>query len=293
MKIMKKKLIDFGLVTIGAFIAAIGFNSFFLENNIASGGVVGLAVSLKALFGWNTGNFVMISNFPLLIACWLFLGKETFVKTVYGAWIYSIFVKLTEGVPNLTDNPLLAALFGGSICGFGLGVVFWGNSSTGGTGIITQILHKYTPLPLAVAMTIVDGCSVAMGFVAFDIDTVMYSIIALITIGYVVNSMQLGVTSSRNIMIVSPKNDLIKHYISTKADRGVTEIPVTGGYSGENHTMLMTTVSRQEVPRLEKNIQKIDETAFIVVMPATQVMGRGFSLKKYYKQNEKDIILPM
>lgn len=290
---MKKKLIDFGLVTIGAFIAAIGFNSFFLENNIASGGVVGLAVSLKALFGWNTGNFVMISNFPLLIACWLFLGKETFVKTVYGAWIYSIFVKLTEGVPNLTDNPLLAALFGGSICGFGLGVVFWGNSSTGGTGIITQILHKYTPLPLAVAMTIVDGCSVAMGFVAFDIDTVMYSIIALITIGYVVNSMQLGVTSSRNIMIVSPKNDLIKHYISTKADRGVTEIPVTGGYSGENHTMLMTTVSRQEVPRLEKNIQKIDETAFIVVMPATQVMGRGFSLKKYYKLDEKDIILPM
>ena len=293
MKIMKKKLIDFGLVTIGAFIAAIGFNSFFLENNIASGGVVGLAVSLKALFGWNTGNFVMISNFPLLIACWLFLGKETFVKTVYGAWIYSIFVKLTEGVPNLTDNPLLAALFGGSICGFGLGVVFWGNSSTGGTGIITQILHKYTPLPLAVAMTIVDGCSVAMGFVAFDIDTVMYSIIALITIGYVVNSMQLGVTSSRNIMIVSPKNDLIKHYISTKADRWVTEIPVTGGYSGENHTMLMTTVSRQEVPRLEKNIQKIDETAFIVVMPATQVMGRGFSLKKYYKLDEKDIILPM
>ena len=290
---MKKKLIDFGLVTIGAFIAAIGFNSFFLENNIASGGVVGLAVSLKALFGWNTGNFVMISNFPLLIACWLFLGKETFVKTVYGAWIYSIFVKLTEGVPNLTDNPLLAALFGGSICGFGLGVVFWGNSSTGGTGIITQILHKYTPLPLAVAMTIVDGCSVAMGFVAFDIDTVMYSIIALITIGYVVNSMQLGVTSSRNIMIVSPKNDLIKHYISTKADRWVTEIPVTGGYSGENHTMLMTTVSRQEVPRLEKNIQKIDETAFIVVMPATQVMGRGFSLKKYYKLDEKDIILPM
>lgn len=290
---MKKKLIDFGLVTVGAFIAAIGFNSFFLENHIASGGVVGLAVSLKALFGWNTGNFVMISNFPLLIACWLFLGKETFVKTVYGAWIYSIFVKLTEGVPNLTDNPLLAALFGGVICGFGLGVVFWGNSSTGGTGIITQILHKYTPLPLAIAMTIVDGGSVAMGFVAFDIDTVMYSIIALITIGYVVNSMQLGITSSRNIMIVSPKNDLIKHYISTKADRGVTEIPVTGGYSGENHTMLMITVSRQEVPRLEKNIQKIDETAFIVIMPATQVMGRGFSLKKYYKLNEKDIILPM
>ena len=281
---MKKRLIDFGLVTIGAFIAAVGFNCFFLENHIASGGVVGLAVSLKALFGWNPGNFVMITNVPLLLACLIFLGKETFLKTIYGAWIYSIFVKVTENLPNLTHNPLLAAIFG---------AVIWGNSSTGGTGIITQILHKYTPLPLAVAMTIVDGCSVAMGFIAFDPDTVMYSIIALLVIGYVVNSIQTGVTSSRNLMIISPKNDLIKNYISTEADRGVTEIPVTGGFSGDHQTMLMTTVSRQEVPRLEKNIQKIDEAAFIVVMPATQVMGRGFSLKKYYKLNEKDAILPM
>lgn len=290
---MKKKLIDFGLVTIGSFIAAVGFNSFFLENHIASGGVVGIAISLKALLGWNPGYFVMFSNIPLLIACFLFLGNETFIKTIYGSWIYSIFIKLTEHFPNLTHNVLLAALFGGVVCGFGLGLVFWGNSSTGGTGIITQIIHKYTPLPLAIAMTIIDGFSVSLGFIAFNIDTVMYSIISLIVISYVVNSMQIGISSSRNIMIVSQKNDVIKQYIATKADRGVTEIPVIGGYSGQNHTMLMTTVSRQEVPRLEKNIQKIDKTAFIVVMPATQVMGRGFSLKKYYHFNEKDIILPM
>ena len=290
---MKKKLIDFGLVTVGAFIAAIGFNCFFLENHIASGGIVGLAVCLKALFGWNPGNFVIIADIPLLIACWIFLGKEIFLKTIYGAWIYSIFVKITENLPNLTHNPLLAAIFGGVICGFGLGVVFRGNSSTGGTGILTQILHKYSPFSLAVSMTIVDGCSVAMGLVAFDIDTVMYSVIGLITVSYVVNSIQIGVTSSRNIMIISPKNTLIKEYISTQADRGVTEIPVIGGFSGEQQAMLMTTVSHQEVPRLEKNIQKIDETAFIIVMPATQVMGRGFSLKKHYKLDEKDTILPM
>lgn len=290
---MKKKLIDFGLVTVGALIAAVGFNCFFLENHIASGGIVGLAVCLKALFGWNPGNFVIIADIPLLMACWFFLGEEIFLKTIYGAWIYSIFVKITENLPNLTNNPLLAAIFGGIICGFGLGVVFWGNSSTGGTGILTQILHKYSPFSLAVSMTIVDGCSVAMGLIAFDVDTVMYSVIGLLVVGYVVNSIQIGITSSRNIMIISPKNNLIKEYISTKADRGVTEIPVTGGFSGETQAMLMATVSRQEVPRLEKNIQKIDETAFIVVMPATQVMGRGFSLKKHYKLDEKDAILPM
>lgn len=290
---MKRKLIDFTLVSLGSFIAAVGFNSIFLENHIASGGVVGVAVSLRELLGWNPGNFVMLSNFPLLLACFIFLGKDNFIKTVYGSWIYSIFIKLTEGIPSITENPLLAAIFGGIICGFGLGLVFLGNSSTGGTGIITQILHKYTPLPLAVSMTIVDGFSVAMGLFAFDADTVMYSIIALIIIGYVVNIMQIGVNSSRNLMIISHLNQEIKAYISQKADRGVTEIPVIGGFTGQQKTMLMTTVSRQEVPRLEKEILKMDKTAFIVVMPATQVMGRGFSLTKHYQLDDKDTILPM
>ena len=160
---MKKKIIDLSLVTLGSFITAVGFNSMFLGNNIASGGVAGvagLAVSLQKLLGWNPGNFVMFSNIPLLLISLVFLGRSTFIKTVYGAWIYSIFIKLTEHLPTLTQNPLLAAVFGGIIVGFGLGLVFWGNSSTGGTGIITQVLHKYSPLPLAVAMTIVDGISV-------------------------------------------------------------------------------------------------------------------------------------
>lgn len=290
---MKKKIIDLSLVTLGSFITAVGFNSMFLGNNIASGGVAGLAVSLQKLLGWNPGNFVMFSNIPLLLICLVFLGRSTFVKTVYGAWIYSIFIKLTEHLPTLTQNPLLAAVFGGIIVGFGLGLVFWGNSSTGGTGIITQVLHKYSPLPLAVSMTIVDGISVAMGLVAFDVDTVMYSIIALVVITSVVNSMQLGLSSSRNIMIISSAAKEIKAYISTQADRGVTEIPVVGGFTGEKQIMLMTTVSIQEVPRMEKHILKIDETAFIVVMPATQVMGRGFSLTKHYQLDDKDLLLPM
>lgn len=289
---MKKRLIDYGLVTLGSFIAAIGFNSLFLANHIASGGVVGLAVSLQKLFGWNTGNFVMIANFPLLLACYIFLGKDIFFKTIYGSWIYSIFVKLTEHILTLTHNTLLAAVFGGVICGFGLGLVFWGNSSTGGTGILTQILHKYSPLPLAISMTIIDGISVAMGFIAFDIETVMYSIIALVIISYVVNSMQVGIASSRNIMIISTKATEIKHYIASDADRGVTEIPISGGFTGNKQTMLMTTVSRQEVPSLEKHIQQIDPIAFMIVMPASQVMGRGFSLTKQYQLDENSI-LPM
>lgn len=287
-----KKIIDFTLVTVGSFIAAIGFSCFFLTNHIASGGVVGLAVSLKELLGWNPGNFVLFANVPLLLSCFLFLGKETFIKTIYGAWVYSIFIKMTEHFPTLTHNPLLASIFGSILSGFGLGLVFLGNSSTGGTGIITQIIHKYTPLPLAVAMVVIDGFSVSMGFIAFDVDSVMYSIISLFIISYVVNIMQTGTTSSRNVMIVSQYNNEIKDIISKTIDRGVTEIPIVGGYSGKMQTMIMTTVSIHEVPRLEKNILKMDETAFIIITPATRVRGRGFSLTKHHHLDEKDMILP-
>lgn len=103
----------------------------------------------------------MLSNFTLLLAYFIFLGKNNFIKTIYGSWIYSIFIKLTEEISTITDTPLLAAIFCGIICSFDLGLVFLGNSSTGGPDIITQILHRYTPLPLAVAMTIVDGFSLA------------------------------------------------------------------------------------------------------------------------------------
>ena len=289
---MKKRLKDLFLVTLGALISAIGFNTMFLENNIASGGVGGLAISKNALFGWEPSTFVLLANIPLMALCFFLLGKETFLKTIYGAWIFPTFISLTAPLPTLTTNPLLAALFGGIILGFGIGLVFQGNSSTGGTGILIQILNKYTPLPLGLLMALVDGVIVGIGFIAFDSDTVMYSIIALISITYVVNMMMAGADSSRNLMIISSKQEQIKEFITTVLDRGVTEFPIIGGYTGKESRLLMVTISRPEYPLIEAEIQKLDETAFVIVMPASQVRGRGFSLHKQH-QVDDDILIPM
>ena len=289
---MKQRLIDFSLVTLGSLIAAVGFNAMFVDNNIASGGMVGIAISLKALLGWNPSTFLLWSNVPLLLICYFGLGRNIFIKTLYGSLIYPIFIGLTESLPTVTDDRMLAAIFGGIIVGIALGLVFWGNSSTGGTGILTQVLHKYSPLSLAIAMTISDGFSVAMGFFAFDIETVMYSIIGLIIISYTVNIMETGLSSARNMMIVSQKHELIKHKIASDLDRGVTTIPIKGGYTDNNQVMLMTTISSHEVHRLEKAIETIDPSAFVIITPASRVTGRGFSLTKDYKVPEEDIILP-
>ncbi|MGT2755235.1 YitT family protein [Streptococcus ovis] len=289
---LKNKIKDLSFVTLGSFIASIGYNTMFVENKIASGGVGGLAISLKELLGWNPSLFVLYINIPLLIICWFFLGKSVFFKTLYGSWIYPIFINLTDTLPTVTHNPLLAAIFGAIVTGFGIGLVFLGNSSTGGTGIIVQVLNKYTPLPFGLLVGLVDGLIVTIGFLAFDTDTVLYSIISLITITYIINLMMAGSDSLRNIMVISQKHQAIKEYITTVADRGVTEFPILGGYTGKEKRMLMTILSRPELQHIENEILNIDDTAFIIVMPATQVRGRGFSLQKNYKLDE-DILLPM
>ena len=290
---MKRRLVDFCLVTVGSLIAAIGYNALLVENNIASGGVGGLAISLNALFGWNNGNFVLATTVPLLTLCWFLLGREVFVKTFYGSLIFPFFIKMTEGLPTLTKQPLLAAIFGGIILGLGLGIVFYGNSSTGGTGIITQILNKYTPLPLGTILLIVDGSIVAISAIAFDPDTVMYSIISLVAVSLTIDKMMAGLNASRNLLIVSQNSDQILHYITKIADRGATKIPVIGGHTDQAKHMIMTTLSTHEVPKVQEEIQKIDETAFIVIIPAATVIGRGFSLQKDYKSPHDDFIAPL
>ena len=200
---------------------------------------------------------------------------------------------VTEGLPTLTKQPLLAAIFGGIVLGLGLGIVFYGNSSTGGTGIITQILNKYTPLPLGMVLLIVDGIIVAISAIAFPPDTVMYSILSLYIVSFTIDKMMVGLNSSRNLLIISQKSDQILNYITRVADRGATKIPVLGGHTGHAQNMIMTTLSTHEVPKVQEEIQKIDETAFIVIVPASTVMGRGFSLQKDYKSVPNDFINPL
>lgn len=290
---MNKRLKDLSLVTLGAFIAALGFNGFMAENNIVSGGVAGLAISMSQLFGWHPGHFALAINVPLLLLCYLFLGKNVFISTLYGSWIFPIFINLTAGIPSLTDNQLLAAIFGSSIFGLGLGLVFLGNSSTGGTSIPIKILHKYSPLSLGVATIIVDGFVVLTGFIAFDVDSVLYSIIALVIISYVINAMVVGLETSKTIMVISEKYDAIKAIIAETADRGATEIPVVGGYTGQERRMLMVTALTIELPTIQRLITDIDPTAFMVIMPAHQVMGRGFSLTKNFQLADDDILPPL
>ena len=267
-------------VVLGAFVLAISINCILLPNQIVAGGANGIGVILNHLFGWNVALTLYAINIPLLILCFLLLGKEVGLKTIFGSLIYPFFVGVTSSFPALTENLFLAALFGGILTGIGLGLVFRGNASTGGTSILTQIVHKYLHVSLGVALLFVDGSVILSALITFDTDVVLFSLISLYLIGRVVDIVQVGLDRSKNVMIISPKYAEIQAALTTKLDKGATLIPIEGGYSKAPSKLLMTVMNEKDFPQVREEILSIDETAFFITLSASEVHGRGFSLKR-------------
>jgi len=282
-EILFKKIKNIIVVSIGCFIAGFGISGFFTDQHIMAGGLTGLAIALNAITGMSVSNIIYLANIPLLIICWIFLGKEIFFKTIYASYLLPFAISIFEPFHSFTNNHLLAAIFGGVLTGIGLGMAYLGDASTGGTAIPVQIINKYTPLSIGAAMIIIDGLVTLFGFYVFSKDTILYSLIALFIISKVIDYVQLGFNPAKNVLIISNKSEEIRQYILNEISRGTTVIPVKGGLKGNDKQMLMCVLASNEYFNLQKGILNIDDKAFVVVMPANEVLGRGFSLWKYAK----------
>lgn len=280
MKISKKQIQETLYVTVGSFLLAVSINTILLPNKIVAGGANGISVVINYLFGINPALVLYAINIPLLVLCFLLLGKEVGIKTIYGSLLYPFFVAITTDLPALTHNIFLATLFGGILTGIGLGLEFRGNASTGGTAIISQIVNKYFKISLGVSILFVDGLVILSALYVFNTDTVLYSLICLYIIGRVVDFVQLGFVRSKNVLIISPKYAEIKEKILVDLDKGITMIPIEGGYQQNKSMLMMTVVSEKDFVKIKENVLAIDEHAFIVSMNASEVFGRGFSLKR-------------
>lgn len=284
-KLMKNmRFREIFLVTIGAFILALSINSILLPNLLVAGGANGLAVVLHALFNWNIAIVLYMINIPLLVLCFIFLGKQTGLKTIYGSMSYPFFVWLTSGVAPLTDNLFLATIYGGVVTGVGLGFVFRAEASTGGTAIISQIVHKYAKIPIGAAMSIVDGLVILTALIVFDTEIVLYSLICLFSIGRVVDAVQTGLGRYKNMLIISEKAPLLQQALLEQLDKGVTRIPIEGGFDKTSKTLLMTTIKERDYSMIREHLLAIDSEAFIVSMNASEVHGKGFSIKRIMEQ---------
>ena len=276
-------------VTLGAFILAISVNLIFLPNQIVAGGASGLSIVLNELFGWNVALTLYAINIPLLILCFLLLGKDVGFKTIYGSLINPFFISITGSFPPLTNNIFLATLYGGVLTGIGLGLVFRGNASTGGSAIISQIVNKYFKISLGVSVFVVDGFVIATALFVFTKDTVLFSLISLFIIGRVIDRVQVGVLRSKNLFIISDKYEAIHQMFIKELDKGVTLLPIEGGYTQKQGKIIMTVIPEKEFMAIKEAILAIDETAFFVALDASEVNGRGFSVKRMMEDYSVEI----
>ncbi|MGY3749950.1 YitT family protein [Vagococcus acidifermentans] len=273
-----KRVADILLVILGCFLVALGFNAFLLPNKIVSGGLNGLTIILNSSFGWHPSVVLYSVNGILLVMAFILLGKDVFFKSILGSLLLPLFIQLLSGIGAWTQEQLLAAVYGGIMTGLGLGIVFIGNGSTGGTALAVLFIQKITQLKSGVLLGILDGIILLSALLVFDIEQVLFALIALFLTSRMVDLVQIGGSRSKNVFIISSKYDLIRQSLIHDYDSGVTYIPVEGGLSLDEKKMIMTLIRAREFTKIKQAVLDIDPEAFVIVTDASEVMGKGHTI---------------
>jgi len=270
---------EYILLLLGAFLIAATFNLFLEPNEIASGGVSGISILARAVFGIPPAFTQWALNIPLFVlGVWL-LGRKFGAKTALGTAVMPLFVLLTDGWAPLTDNPLLAAAFGGLGIGAGLGIVFRGRGSTGGLDVAAQIVAKYTGFSLGLSVALLDGLVIVTAGFVFSAEQALYALIALFVTTKTIDVVQIGFSNSKVAYIISEDEEKIAQTVLHDLDRGLTRLTAYGGFTGKERTVLMVVVSQTEVTRLKGLVQAVDPQAFVIITGATEVLGEGFKVQ--------------
>ena len=270
---------DFVLITIGILLVAISVVYFFDPNNIAAGGITGLAIVINHYIPFiSIGPLVLMMDGVLFIIALILIGPKFGAKSIYcslllstSMWVMQKFLPF-----NVTDDLMLATIFGTLIAAGGMAIVFNANASSGGTDIIAKILNKFFHFDIGKSLLKVDFLVTLLGAITFGIKMGLYGLLAVIINGVVIDKIIAGFKVKSEITIISEKNKEISKYILKDLERGCTFIKGVGGFTGKDTAMLYTVLDRSEFIKLKKHISKIDKFAFITVGEVHEVMGEGF-----------------
>ena len=269
-----------GKILLGSAIFALGFDLFLSPNDLNAGGVSGIAMMLVHLIGFGSvGTATMLINLPLFILGGLKIGKKFFVGSLIGMMSSSVLLDVFAKVPAIVVEPLVAALYGGVLCGLGLGTVFVCGASTGGSDIVVRLLKmKYRNVPIGTINMIFDLTVAALtGIVYWDISKALYSGIAIFFTGKIIDAVVYRFDYSKVVLIISDRYEEITRFIMNELDRGATYLEGTGSYSGNPRQVIMTVVKPAQIADLKEAVMVMDPKAFLVVQDAHQVLGEGFA----------------
>lgn len=281
---MKKKrlgyLSDFLKTVLGCGLLGLGFDLFLVPNGLNAGGLTGLAMGIVHLTDFGTvGLMTTLMNIPLFILAGVKIGKRFFFGSFLGMILSSLFIDLFTVLPQLQLEPLVSALYGGAVCGLGLGFVFSTGISTGGSDIVVRLLkRRWQHVPIGTINIIFDACvAIFTAFVFQDIRAALYSGIAIFVAGQVIDIVVYRFDYSKVALIISKEYDTLAEKIAEQLDRGSTFLHGEGSYSKQQTKVVLTAVKKQQIAELKALVTQVDPDAFIIVQEAHQVLGDGFS----------------
>ena len=271
--------LDGGFYLLGSICYALSVNVFSAPNQIAPGGVTGVATLLNYAFHLPIGAMILVINLPLLIAAWRKCGVGFTVRTLIVTVLSSVVIDVTARfLPPFRGEMILVALFGGVLSGAGLGLIYMRGATTGGSEIVARLLERrLRHVPIGRLILLVDAVVVAVSALVYrQIESALYALILIFVSSLVMDAIVYGGEKGKMLLIMSRREELIARRILQQMGRGVTLLNATGAYTGTDKRVLLCAVRRSEVYQLRTIVQDTDPDAFLVVVSTEEVLGEGF-----------------
>ena len=280
LKNKKTLLLQLLFMTVGCVLYGAGISLFLNPNDLAPGGLSGISVMLSRFVPLDVGMLIIIMNVPLIIVAFVKFGREFTVMTLFGTVLLSVFTDLFTNLVTVTvtDDRLLAGVFGGGLMSLGLGLVFRSGGTTGGSDIIVRLLRrKYRHIKTGKVFLITDIVIVAASAIVFgNIETALYAAIALAVQSVVLDLVLYGGLGARLIFIVTTSPDQINRQLIDRLGISTTLIKGQGGFSGNEKTVLMVVAKKHLFPKIRDTVGEIDPQSFLIASSASEIFGEGY-----------------
>ncbi len=279
-KDLKRNLANLALVILGSIIMGIGYSLFLIPHHFVPGGVSGIAMIVNYFTRLPLGVLIMVLNIPVFIIGFKIMGRKYALRSLLGMVISSMLIDFFSQVVSLksaTDDPILAAIYGGFMLGVGLGLVFRGRASTGGSDILGQILNRWTGMSVGIGIMLIDFFIISASGVAFkQLEAPLYGYIVLFISSKVIDMILEGWNYTKLVYITSTKTEEIQDFILNTLDRGGTALKSRTLYLNREGETIMTVIHRKQLAELKQYVKSVDPGAFVIINDTYAVLGKGF-----------------
>ena len=270
-------LMAYAQIFIGSVIGAAAYPTFLIPNNIAPGGLTGVATILNYLAGWPVGITALVLNIPLFLIGYRTMGKVFAFRSLVATALFTILIDILPLKP-VSEDPLLGTLFGGVVLGIGLGLILRGGATTGGSDMIARMVHRrFSFITVGMFLFALDFLVVLAAAIFIGGTQALYAMIDIYVCSRVIDAVMVGFGGNKACFVMTDAWQKVTGRVLNEIERGCTLLDAKGAYSGTSRPVVMCVMSRQEMTALKRIVQEEDEKAFMFITEAHEALGEGFS----------------